>query len=101
MTDAPPADPDGPTGAVAVPAGPLPGGLVSLIARVVRVGLLRRVWAEPCPNLPQRRLEAGSVADKSLEYQRFSFDASARSAPLWQIWTTAPPVVPRRGAAAG
>ena len=47
MTDAPPADPDGPTGAVAVPAGPLPGGLVSLIARVVRVGLLRRVRAEP------------------------------------------------------
>ena len=93
--------PGGPTGAVAATAGPLPGGLVSLIARVGRVGLLRWVWAEPCPDLPQRRLEAGSVADKSPEYQRFSFGTSARSASLWQIWTTAPPVAPRRGEVPG
>ena len=93
--------PGGPTGAVAATAGPLPGGLVSLIARVGRVGLLRWVWAEPCPDLPQRRLEAGSAADKSPEYQRFSFGTSARSASLWQMWTTAPPVAPRRGEVPG
>ena len=57
------------------------------------VGLLWRPGARACPNLPQRRPAAGSIAKKSAEYQRFSLCAPARPGPLWQIWTT--------GAAAG
>ena len=57
---------------------------------VVRVGLLGRSSVGACPNLPQRRLTAGSAAVKSSEYQRFSSRVPARSGPLWQIWTTQP-----------
>ena len=61
--------------------------------RVVLVGLLGRPGAGSCPNLPQRRFGLGSAAEETAEYQRFSSGVSARSGPLWQIWTT--------GAAAG
>ena len=55
------------------------------------VGLLRRSGAVACPNLLQRRPATGSAARRSAEYQRFSSGAQARSGPLQQIWTTAPP----------
>ena len=55
---------------------------------MVLVGLLWRLGAGACPNLPQRRPEPGSAAKKSAEYQRFFSRAPARSRPLWQIWTT-------------
>ena len=54
---------------------------------VWRVGLLWQSRAGACPNLPQRRPGPGSTANRSTEYQRFSSGISARSGPLWQIWT--------------
>ena len=60
---------------------------------MVPVGLLWRLGAGACPNLPQRRPAARSAANETAEYQRFSSGVPARSGPLWQIWTT--------GAAAG
>ena len=55
---------------------------------VVLVGLLGRSGVGACPNLPQRPPGPGSAAKKIPEYQRFFSRASARSGPLWQIWTT-------------
>ena len=55
---------------------------------VGRVGLLWRLGAGLCPNLPQRRPEPGSAVRRSAEYQRFSSGVPARLGPLWQIWTT-------------
>ena len=54
---------------------------------VVWVGLLGRLGAGACPNLPQRRPAAGSAADESAEYQRFFSRAPTRSGSLQQIWT--------------
>ena len=54
---------------------------------VGRVGLLWRLGAGLCPNLPQRRPEPGSAVRRSAEYQRFSSGVPARLGPLWQIWT--------------
>ena len=51
----------------------------------------------PRPNLPQRRFAAGSAANESAEYQRFSSGAPARSGSLWQIWTTRAAASPRKG----
>jgi len=62
--------------------------------RVVRVGLLGRSGTGACPNLLQRRPGPESAADKSAEYKRFSFGASARSGPLQQIWTNDAPAGP-------
>ena len=55
------------------------------------VGLLRRSGAGACPNLLQRRPATGSAMRRSAEYQPFFSRAPARSGPLQQIWTTAPP----------
>ncbi len=66
---------------------------------VVRMGLLGRSGAGACPNLLQRRSTAGSAAEKSAEYQRFSSRIPARSEPLQQIWTNGAPAGPGRGAA--
>ena len=64
---------------------------------VVLVGLLWRSGAESCPDLLQRRLAAGSAADRSAEYQRFSPRAPVRFGPLQQIWTTGARHRPRKG----
>ena len=77
-------------------SGPYPAGSAIRISAVGRVGLLGRVGAGSCPNLPQRRSAAGSAAKKSAEYQRFFSRAPARSGPLWQIWTTRTAASPRR-----
>ena len=55
---------------------------------VRRVGLLGLAGARMCPNLLQRRLEPGSAARRSAEYQRFSSRTPMESRPLQQIWTT-------------
>ena len=60
----------------------------------MRVGLLGRSGTGVCPNLLQRRPGPGSAANKSAGYQRFSFNASARSGPLQQIWTNDAPTGP-------
>ena len=64
---------------------------------MVRLGFLGRSGAGACPNLPQRRFAAGSAANESAEYQRFSSGAPARSGSLWQIWTTRAAASPRKG----
>ena len=54
---------------------------------VVLVGLLWRLGAGACPNLPQRRPGPMSAVSGGAEYQRFFSRAPARSGSLWQIWT--------------
>ena len=68
---------------------------------VVWVGLLGRLGAGACPNLPQRRPAAGSAADESAEYQRFFSRAPTRSGSLQQIWTNDAASGPSPGAGAG
>ena len=68
---------------------------------VVWVGLLGRLGAGACPNLPQRRPAAGSAADESAEYQRFFSRAPTRSGSLQQIWTIGAASGPSPGVDAG
>ena len=72
-------------------SGPYPAGSAIRISAVGRVGLLGRTRAGTCPNLLQRRSAVESAVRRSAEYQRFAPGVPARSGPLQQIWTTAPP----------
>ena len=78
----------GPVGAAVRGGGRAePSGRLFWGVCVGRVGLLWRLGAGLCPNLPQRRPEPGSAVRRSAEYQRFSSGVPARLGPLWQIWT--------------